>query len=398
MDEQKIILKPGREKSLLRRHPWIFSGAIQKAPLTGFIPGSTVAVYSQSGQIIGRGAYNPNSQIAVRMWSFNPEEDVDRDFFHKRIAAAIRLRRQLPGCNEKSGVRLLHAENDGLPGIIAEQFGGLVVMQLSTAGAYFWQKVLADELTLQTGCECLYEKSDADVNRLEGLADIQTGRFGNLSSGPVYLEEHKLKYRLGIADGQKTGFYLDQRNNRLSIRQFAEGKRVLDCFSFSGGFTLNALAAGASHVSVVESSSEAIKLIEDNILINGFDREKVNLINGNAFEILRKMRDSGERFDLVVLDPPKLAPTAAQVEKAARAYKDINLLAFKLLNPGGILFTFSCSGGVPLALFQKIVADAALDAGKNTRIIRYLHQSEDHPVNSAFPEGEYLKGMVMVVE
>ena len=393
MSLAKVILRPGRDKSLLRKHPWIFSGAIQS--IVGEAKtGETIIVQSAEGKNLGKGAYNPASQISVRIWSLLPDEDINDAFMKKKINQAIELRLGMPSLAATNSKRLIFAENDGLPGVIADQYGDIIVLQLSTAGAFFWRETVIHEIVRQTGCACLYEKSDNDVNRLEGLKDVNQVQYGQLPDSLQMISEHGLEYSFSLAGGQKTGFYLDQRQNRLALQEFSSGKRVLDCFCFSGGFTMNALRGGAAQVTAVDSSAEALQLLRLNINHNHFDQAQVETLCGNGFEVLRKMRDKGQQFDLIILDPPKFAPTTAQLEKAARAYKDINLLGFKLLAPGGTLFTFSCSGGVEMSLFQKIVADAVLDAGKEAQIIRILHQAEDHPVRLSFPEGKYLKGLV----
>ncbi len=392
----QVLLLPGREKSILRKHPWIFSGAIQK--VTGN-PGSgdTVEIVSAAGRLLGTGAYSGKSQIRVRAWSFDPDEKIDREFFHEKIKQAILTREMLSALEVSNSKRLINGENDGLPGVIADRFGDIVVLQLSTAGAFQWRKTIIDEIAAQTDCTCLFEKSDSDINQLEGLDDVVQIQYGSFKEESTLIVENGLNYNFEISGSQKTGFYLDQRNNRQQLREYSQNKKVLDCFCFSGGFTMNALKGGAMHVVALDSSESALRLASENLKLNKFEEAKVELVNDNAFEYLRKLRDRGEQFDLIILDPPKFAPTTSQVDRAARAYKDINLLAFKLLSPNGVLFTFSCSGGVGLPLFQKIVADAALDAGRNAQIIKFMHQAEDHPISSAFPEGEYLKGLVCKV-
>jgi 23S rRNA (cytosine1962-C5)-methyltransferase len=396
MNPPQVFLLPGREKSILRKHPWIFSGAIKNVngdPVSG----ETVEIISAAGIILGTGAYSNKSQIRVRAWSFDPHEKIDRGYFREKIKQAILIREMIPSLEVSNSRRLIYGENDGLPGVIADKFGDIIVLQLSTTGAYHWRETIIEEIVDSTKCKCLFEKSDSDINQLEGLDDVVQIQFGSLDAASVIIQENGLNYLFEIEGSQKTGFYLDQRNNRKELREYSQSKRVLDCFCFSGGFTLNALKGGASHVIAVDSSDAALRLASENLKLNNFDGAKVELVNDNAFEYLRKLRDRGEQFDLIILDPPKFAPTTSQVERAARAYKDINLLAFKLLSPNGVLFTFSCSGGVGLPLFQKIVADAALDAGKSAQIIKFLHQAEDHPISSAFPEGEYLKGLVCKV-
>jgi 23S rRNA (cytosine1962-C5)-methyltransferase len=392
----KVILLPGREKSILRKHPWIFSGAIKNVT-DNPSSGGTVEIISAAGIILGAGAYSNKSQIRVRAWSYNPDENIDRGYFREKIKQAILTREMLPNLEVSNSRRLIYGENDGLPGVIADKFGDIIVLQLSTTGAYHWRETIIHEIVELTKCKVLFEKSDSDINQLEGLDDVVQIQYGLLDATPVIIEENGLNYLFEIEGSQKTGFYLDQRNNRKELREYSENKKVLDCFCFSGGFTMNALKGGASNVIAVDSSDTALRLARENLKINNFDEAKVELVNDNAFEYLRKLRDRDEQFDLIILDPPKFAPTTSQVERAARAYKDINLLAFKLLSPNGVLFTFSCSGGVGLPLFQKIVADAVLDAGKNVQIIKFLHQAEDHPISSTFPEGEYLKGLVCKV-
>jgi 23S rRNA (cytosine1962-C5)-methyltransferase len=290
--------------------------------------------------------------------------------------------------------RLVYAESDSLPGLIVDRYDDVLVLQSLTAGSEFWKETLADILLEQTGLSTIFERSDADVRELEGLQpSVGTLRGHNLQS-PITITEYGLNFKVNLSGGQKTGFYLDQRQNRLRVRELSTGRDVLDCFCYTGGFTLNALAGGARSVVAVDSSAEALSLGHENILLNGQQAESVEWCEGDVFQVLRKFRDEGRSFDLIVLDPPKFAPTAAQAEKASRGYKDINLLAFKLLRPGGILVTFSCSGGIDAGLFQKIVASAALDAGVEAQIVEHLSQGPDHPISLHFPEGAYLKGLI----
>ncbi len=397
MKVPQVILLPGREKSLLRKHPWIFSGAIKNI-IGDPEAGASVELVDANGNHLGIGAFSGASKIRVRMWTFDPEETIDQAFFHRKINQSLYVRENIAGLQKTNAMRIVFGENDGLPGVIADQYGEVVVLQLSSAGAYYWRDVIIAELVQQTACTCLYEKSDADILQLEGLHEVVKMQHGSLADNRLIIEENGIKFYLDILDGQKTGYYLDQRNNRSLVAEYSSGKKLLDCFCFSGGFSLNALAAGAVSVTAVDSSSAALQLFGENIRLNRLDPLKVEMVNDNVFEYIRKLRDRGLQYDVIVLDPPKFAPTASQAERAARAYKDINLLAFKLLAPSGILFTFSCSGGVSLALFQKIVADAALDAGRSAQIIKYLHQAEDHPISMPFPEGEYLKGLICSVK
>jgi 23S rRNA (cytosine1962-C5)-methyltransferase len=386
-----LILKSGREKSLLRRHPWIFSGAVERvdeAPASG----ATLDVLSFNGEFLARGFYSPISQIRARAWTFN-DEAIDKDFFRKRIHAAIASRSTLHSSNDTNAVRLIYAESDGIPGLIVDRYNDMLVLQSLTTGIEFWKETIADILLEETGLKNIYERSDADVRELEGLES----RVGILRGKPVSqlrITEYGLHFNVNISEGHKTGFYLDQRANRQRVRAMAKDKDVLDCFCYSGGFTVNALAGGAKSVVSVDSSADALQLGRENVSLNGLPQPE--WIEADIFQRLRKFRDERRSFDMIILDPPKFAPTASQADKAARGYKDINLLAFKLLRPGGMLFTFSCSGGITADLFQKIVAGAALDANVDAQIVEKLSQAADHPISLNFPEGEYLKGLVCI--
>jgi len=389
-----IILKTGREKSLLRRHPWIFSGAVQRVDDPSAASGATVELLSFNGDFLARAAYSPTSQIRARAWTFE-DEPVDAEFFRRKIRAAINTRQRSNVERQSNAIRLIHAESDGLPGLIVDRYGDVLVLQSLTAGAEFWKETFANILVEETGIETIYERSDADVRELEGLQPI-VGPLRGTPPNQIIITEHALRYTVNLASGHKTGFYLDQRANRLRVRELAQDRDVLDCFCYTGGFSVNALAGGAKSVLSVDSSADALNLCRENVALNNLPVTRHSSLEGDVFQLLRKFRDEGRSFDMVILDPPKFAPTSAQVEKAARAYKDINLLAFKLLRAGGMLVTFSCSGGVDAALFQKIVAGAALDAGAQAQIIEHLSQGADHPVALNFPEGAYLKGLVCV--
>lgn len=387
-----VLLKPGREKSLLRRHPWIFSGAVQQVT-DDPAPGETVDLLSSKWQLLARASYSPNSQIRARVWTFE-DEPVDREFFRKRIRSAIDARQTLKIESQSSAVRLIYAESDGIPGLIVDRYNDVLVLQALTAGSEFWKETLADLLLEETGLSTIYERSDADVRELEGLQPNTGLLRGDLSSFVLPIIEHNLKFNINLQSGHKTGSYLDQRENRLRVRELAKDKDVLDCFCYTGGFTVNALAGGATSVLSVDSSADALALCKENIALNQLDASRQTSLEGDVFQLLRKFRDEDRSFDMIILDPPKFAPTAAQAERAARGYKDINLLAFKLLRPGGLLVTFSCSGGVDADLFQKIVAGSALDAGVEAQIVEHLFQAADHPVSLHFPEGTYLKGLI----
>lgn len=389
-----IVLKPGRDKSLRLRHPWLFSGAIDRVrgdPQAG----DTLDIYSSAEEWLCRAAYSPSSSIRARVWTFDPDERVDASFLAKRLERACSLRSALVAEDETDAVRLVNGESDGLPGVIVDRYGGWLVVQCLSAGADAWKDAIIDALVEITGVTQVYERSDVDVRRLEGLPE-KTGLLrGSAEPEMVTIHENGLKFWVDLRSGQKTGFYIDQRRNRQRLRQLAAGRETLNCFCYTGAFSAYALDGGASSVLSVDSSGDVLETAAQNLRLNGLEDKRAAWLEGDVFQVLRKLRDQGRSFDLLVLDPPKFAPTAAQVEQAARGYKDINLLAFKLLRPGGLLFTFSCSGGVSADLFQKIVAGAALDARVDARIVEHLSQGPDHPVALNFPEGAYLKGLVV---
>jgi 23S rRNA (cytosine1962-C5)-methyltransferase len=366
----------------------VFSGAVAKVQGKPGA-GDTVGVWSASGEFLAIAAYSPESQIVARIWDWE-ERAVNAAFFRERIERAVGQRRALMGV--AGAMRLIHGESDGLPGIVADRYDDTVVLQLNSAGADRWRDTVADALLETDGTRRVWERSDAEVRQLEGLPPVTAPLRGAAEPKRVVIEEEGVRFGIDLEQGHKTGFYLDQRDNRQQLRALAAGRDMLDCFCYSGGFALNAAAGGASSVVGVDSSAEALQLARANAELNGLPQPE--WIQGDVFELLRKFRDSRRSFDLVVLDPPKFAPTTAHAEKAARAYKDINLLAFKLLRPGGLLMTFSCSGGVSADLFQKIVAGAALDAGTDAQIVSRLGAASDHPVALNFPEGEYLKGLI----
>ncbi|HYC45863.1 MAG TPA: class I SAM-dependent methyltransferase [Burkholderiales bacterium] len=387
----KLILKAGREKSLKRRHPWVFSGAIAKVEGRPDM-GETVEIRSGAGETLAFAAYSPHSQIRARVWSWTAS-DIDARFFTQRIEDAASARAALGIAEASDAWRLVHGESDGLPGVIADRYGETVVMQILSAGGERWRDAIADALCGLDGVERVWERSDADVRELEGLKP-RTGlvRGTPLPGAPV-IREHGLQFKVEIDAGHKTGFYLDQRDNRLLLRRLTRGRDVLDCFSYTGGFAMNALGGGARSLLAIDSSALALEMARANAKLNALP--DAEWLEGDVFQLLRRLRDERRTFDVVVLDPPKFAPTAAHAERASRAYKDINLLALKLLRPGGFLVTFSCSGGVSADLFQKIVAGAALDAGVDARIESWLHAAPDHPVGLSFPESEYLKGLLV---
>jgi 23S rRNA (cytosine1962-C5)-methyltransferase len=390
----KIKLNAGREKSLLRRHPWIFTGAINSVD-EGLASGATVDLISSEGHFLARAFYSPASQIRARVWTFT-DEPIDKEFFRRKIRSAIQKRSTLNVQRFSNAYRLIHAESDGIPGLIVDRYDDVLVLQSLTTGTEFWKETIADVLVEETGIANIYERSDADVRELEGLKPVTGILRGTITNLQLPITEYGLRFQVNIATGHKTGFYLDQRANRHRVGEFAKDRDVLNCFCYTGGFSIHALAAGAKSVLSVDSSADALALGKENITLNNLPAEKATWLEGDVFQLLRKFRDENRSFDMIILDPPKFAPTAAHAEKASRAYKDINLLAFKLLRHGGMLFTYSCSGGIDAALFQKIVASAALDAGTDATIIEHLSQGSDHPVSLHFPEGAYLKGLVCV--
>ncbi|GAP10578.1 predicted SAM-dependent methyltransferases [Bellilinea caldifistulae] len=397
MGGKRVILKAGKEKSILQRHPWIFSGAVASVAGDPQI-GETVEVCNDRGERLGWAAYSPHSSIRARVWSFNPNEVINPEFFMRKIQAALRLREVLNLNEQTNAYRLIHGEADGMPGMIVDLYPETAVVQILSAGAEYWRDVIVDQIQQITGCKAVVERSDVEVRQLEGLPFREGVIRGRDVPQRLKIIENGIQYWVDVMGGQKTGFYLDQRQNRKRLTDLARDREVLNAFCYTGGFTLSALAGGAKSVLSIDSSAAALHLAEENLKLNGFDPTKNEWLEANVFEELRRLRDRNKKFDLIVLDPPKFAPTSAQAQKAARAYKDINLLGFKLLRSGGILVTFSCSGGVSRDLFQKIVADAALDAGVNAKIIEVLSQSGDHPVALNFPESAYLKGFICVAE
>ena len=388
-----LILKPGREKSVLLHHPWIFSSAVSE--IKGVVnSGDTVNVLTSGGERLGSAAYSHTSQIKARMWTWDPVEKIDEEFFHKRIHFAVEKRRKFIFTPDCSAYRLVFGESDGLPGLIVDLYDDVLVMQVLSAGVEANRTLIIDSFKELFPQYDIYERSDADVRLLEGLPE-KTGFIrgqGHIRS--IQISEYGIRYKVDFVDGQKTGFYIDQRENRKKLRAYCDNKDVLNCFSYTGGFTLNAFYGGAKSVLSIDSSQPALESLSENMLENGMGHDSSRSICGDAFVELRKLRDRAESFDVIIMDPPKFAPTISQAEKAARGYKDINLLAIKLLRPGGILFTFSCSGGISHELFQKIITGAAQDAGCDLQIIDQLSQAGDHPVLTSFPESMYLKGLV----
>ena len=395
----KIIrVRPGKERSLSRRHPWVFEGSVGSGKADS---GETVRVEDSAGAFLAWAAYSPESLIRLRAWSFDASERIDAAFFASRIAAAIAARAQFAVASD--GLRLIHGESDGLPGLVVDRYGKILSAQFLSAGAERWKAVIADALLAASGAAAIYERSDTSARQREGLAPatgwLRPPSHGGAEAAEVVIREHDWRFAVDIAGGHKTGFYLDQRDNRKlfadTVRQFGF-ERVLNCYCYTGGFSVAALAGGAAHVTAVDSSAPALAKARDNVALNGFDAARHETRDADVNATLRACLAAGQSFDAIVLDPPKLAPTAAHAERAARAYKDINRLALMLLRPGGALFTFSCSGGIAPDLFHKIVAGAGLDAGVDGFVYARLGAAPDHPMTINFPEGEYLKGLVVV--
>jgi 23S rRNA (cytosine1962-C5)-methyltransferase len=371
----------------------VFQGSVERGKAD---PGETVRVESAEGKFLCWGAFSPSSMIRVRAWTFDEAERVDHAFFKRRIARALALRARLP--IESDGVRLVHGEADGLPGLIVDRYGEVLSAQFLSAGMERWRDALADLLLAATGCTRLYERSDSGVRALEGL-EPRAGWLRGDGPTDLVIREHGWRLNLDVAQGHKTGFYLDQRDNRALFARWVRHfglQRVLNCYCYTGGFSVAALAGGAQQVVSVDSSAPALDKARANVALNGFDAARHEALDADVNAFLRQQLQAGATFDAIVLDPPKFAPTASHAERAARAYKDINRLALKLLAPGGLLLTFSCSGGVGAELFHKIVAGAAADAGVDGAILQRLEGAPDHPTTLVFPEGEYLKGLAVL--
>ncbi len=388
----RVILRPGREKSVLRRHPWVFSGAV--ARIEGRpADGDVVDVLADDGRFLARGTLNRRSQIVVRLLTWSPEEKVDEGFFRRRLQAALRAREPLLAA-ERGACRLVHAESDGLPGLVVDRYGPFLAVQFLTLGMDQRRDLLVEALVDLLRPQGIYERDDEPVREKEGLPQATGVLWGEAPPELVEIEEGGVHFWVDLRRGHKTGFYLDQRENREKLLRYAAGREVLNAFAYTGGFGLYALRGGAAHVVNVDASERALDLARRNFALNGWGEGQAEFLVGDVFQILRRYRDKGRRFDLIVLDPPKFAHSAADVPAAMRGYKDINLLAFQLLRDEGVLFTFSCSGAVSADLFQKVVFGASLDAGRDAQVLERLTQASDHPVLLSFPEGEYLKGLI----
>ncbi|PMS20116.1 23S rRNA (cytosine(1962)-C(5))-methyltransferase RlmI [Trinickia dabaoshanensis] len=396
-----VTLKPSKEKSLLRRHPWVYANAIEHVegkPASG----ATVLVRAHDGRFLARAAYSPHSQIRLRVWSFDETEPVDHAFFKRRVQRAFAHRQAF--VRDTGAVRLIFGEADGLPGLVVDYYTedsgagrAQLVCQFMAAGVEAWKQAIVAALVGATGCPNVYERSDVSIREKEGLEQTTGVLAGDAPPETLITRENGVRYHVDVRTGHKTGFYVDQRDNRALVQTYAAGRDVLNCFCYTGGFSLAALGGGAGRVVSIDSSGEALALARANVEANGFDAGRAEWLDADAFRTLRRLVDEGDRFDLVVLDPPKFAPAREHVDRAARAYKDINLSGFKMLRPGGLLFTYSCSGAIDAELFQKIVAGAAADARVDARILKRLGAGLDHPLLAAFPEGEYLKGLLLQI-
>ncbi|WP_075181154.1 23S rRNA (cytosine(1962)-C(5))-methyltransferase RlmI [Pantoea sp. 1.19] len=387
----RLVLAKGREKSLIRRHPWVFSGAV--ARLDGKAQrGETVDIVDSHGQWLARGAWSPDSQIRARVWSWQQDESIDIEFFVRRLRAAQPLREWLAVRDNLDSYRLIAGESDGLPGVTIDRFGQILVLQLLSAGAEYQRAALIAALQQLYPTCAIYDRSDVSVRKKEGLPLTQGVVLGEAPPPLQPITEHGMRLLVDIQTGHKTGYYLDQRDSRLATRRYAAGQRVLNCFSYTGGFAVSALMGNCAHVTSVDTSQAALDVARQNIALNGLDLTKASFVRDDVFKLLRRYRDEGETFDLIVMDPPKFVENKNQLAGACRGYKDINMLAMQLLNPGGTLLTFSCSGLMSTELFQKIIADAALDAQRDVQFIEQFRQAADHPVIASYPEGLYLKG------
>jgi len=388
-----VVLKKGKEKAVLHRHPWVFSGAIEKVkgkPVNGEI----IKLLNAHGVFLAYGFYNDQSRVAVRLLEWDESIAVDEDWFRQKVQTAVAGRAHILADGSTDTCRLIFSESDYLPGLIVDKYAGHLAVQVLTSGMQNAMPVIIDELNNLLKPLSIFDKSDATSRAHEGLETTNVLLAGNQPPELVMVKENGITYGINIAEGQKSGFYCDQRDNRLLLASYAKGKKVLDCFSYTGGFTLNSLHEGAASVTSVDSSALAIETLHENIRLNKFEETQHDAIKSDVNVQLRKFRDEGDKFDIIVLDPPKYAPSRSALDRASRAYKDLNRLGMQLLNSGGLLATFSCSGAMDMETFKQVLAWAALDAGKQVQFIHQFHQPEDHPVRASFPEGEYLKGLL----
>ncbi|MFW1479565.1 class I SAM-dependent methyltransferase [Vibrio parahaemolyticus] len=392
-----IYLVKGREKSVKRKHPWIFSRGISKVEGEPAL-GETVDVFTHDGKWLAKAAYSPESQIRARVWSFEKEE-INKAFFVKRFQNAQLLREDVIERDGLTGYRLIAAESDGLPGVTIDRYQNFFVCQLLSAGAEYNKQAIVDAL-VECFPDCnVYERSDVAVRKKEGLKETTGVLHGEMPPKSVVIEENGVKISVDIVGGHKTGFYLDQRDSRQQAMKYVKDKEVLNCFSYTGGFGLYALKGGAKRVINADVSQPALDTAKYNAELNEFDisKKRAVFLNADVFKLLREYRDQGTQFDVVIMDPPKFAESKAQLNGACRGYKDINMLAMQILKPGGTLLTYSCSGLMDQVLFQKIIADAAVDANRQVKFVERFEQAADHPTDTAYPEGFYLKGFACKV-
>ncbi len=391
----KIILNKGKDKAAWQLHPWVFSGAISAAlgkPQNGDI----VSVYNIEDEFIAYGIYNGNSRVAVRLLEWDPSQEINEQWWRNRVSKSVNNRLSLLH-DTNNTVRLIFAEADFLPGLIADKYADFISVQVHSAGIEKVKDIIVDQLVQLLQPKGIYERSDLKSREYEGLPDTNGILYGAVPPEFVDVIENGIHYQVNIVEGQKSGFYCDQRENRAITARYTKDKTVLDCFSYSGGFTLNAFREGAKSITSVDSSGLAIETLKNNIRLNGFDSSKHTAVQSDVNKYLRELGEQGEKFDVIVLDPPKYAPTRSALEKASRAYKDLNRRGLMLLNSGGLLATFSCSGAMDIDTFKQVIAWAALDAGKEIQFIYQYCQPEDHPVRASFPESEYLKGLLVRV-
>ncbi len=391
-----VILKKGKEKAALQRHPWIFSGAIDKvkgSPANGEV----VKVLAANKDFLAYGYYNDKSRVAVRLLEWAEDQTISKDWYQQRVRTAIAARKHVLRKGDTNTCRLVFSEADFLPGLIVDQYADFLSLQILSAGMENIKADIIEILKEELNPKGIFDKSDASARTHESLDAEQGLLWGEHPPEFIEVKENGILYHINIAGGQKSGFYCDQRDNRLLLADYAEGKRVLDCFSYSGGFSLNSLKQGAAHVTSVDSSALALETLQQNIGLNGFTADRSTSVQSDVNKQLRAFKKEGKTFDIVVLDPPKYAPSRSALDRAARAYKDLNRLGMGLLESGGLLATFSCSGAVDIETFKQIIAWAALDAGKEVQIVKQFNQPEDHPVRISFPEGEYLKGLLVRV-
>lgn len=392
----EVILKKGKEKAALQRHPWIFSGAIDKvkgSPLNGEV----VMVRAADKEFLAYGYYNAQSRVAVRLLEWDESITIDKAWYQQKLQNAIAARQPVLQDQQTNTCRLVFSESDFLPGLIVDQYADFLSLQILSAGMETIKQDIIDILKEELKPAGIFDKSDANARTHENLEIAQGLLWGEMPPEFIEVKENGILYHINIAEGQKSGFYCDQRDNRRILAEYVKDKQVLDCFSYSGGFSLNSLSKGASHVTSVDSSALALETLQHNVVLNGYDQSQQTSIQSDVNKQLRQFKEDGKKFDVIVLDPPKYAPSRSALDRAARAYKDLNRHAIYLLESGGLLATFSCSGAVDIETFKQIIAWAALDAGREVQIIKQFNQPEDHPIRVSFTEGEYLKGLLLRV-